>query len=94
MGVITIEIPQRIKRTYKVRSRTTAQEILDSLDRVDPAEKSGRSNGTTKNGTSAKSADDLGPALDSVAGMWTYRKESTEAIAGRLRAGWDRSDAK
>ncbi|MGD9587501.1 MAG: hypothetical protein AB7Q37_09820 [Pyrinomonadaceae bacterium] len=94
MGVITIEIPQGIKRTYQIRSKARAQKILDSLDSARSAENVGESEGPTKNGNRAKEAGDLESVLDSVTGMWAARKESTEALAKKLRDGWDRSDAK
>lgn len=92
--MITIEIPQGIKRTYQIRSKARAQKILDSLDSAHSAEDLGIAEGPTKNGSGAKEAADLESALDSVTGMWATRKESTEAIAKKLRDGWDRSDAK
>lgn len=39
MGLITIEIPQKIKRTYRIESKTQAREILNNLDRLEPKEK-------------------------------------------------------
>lgn len=34
MGVITIEIPQRVKRTYKIDSKESAEQVINDLDRV------------------------------------------------------------
>jgi hypothetical protein len=34
MGVITIEVPQKIQETYKIDSEKKAKEIIDSLGRL------------------------------------------------------------
>lgn len=39
MGLITIEIPQKIKRTYRIASKNQAREILNNLDRLEPKKK-------------------------------------------------------
>jgi hypothetical protein len=33
MGVITIEIPQKVKKSYKIESADSAKSIIDQLDR-------------------------------------------------------------
>jgi hypothetical protein len=95
MGVITIEIPQAIRKKYHIRSKAKAQKILDSLDRSEPNDEDLQTpGGILANGDEAKnSSEEFRLALDSVVGMWSYRNESTKAIAKRLRAGWDRGHA-
>ncbi len=39
MGLITIEIPQKIKRTYRIASKNQAREILNNLDRLESKKK-------------------------------------------------------
>ena len=34
MGVITIEIPQGVKRTYQISSESKAKKLIDSLDQM------------------------------------------------------------
>ena len=34
MGVITVEVPQRIKQNYRIDSKIKAEELIDSLDRL------------------------------------------------------------
>jgi len=34
MGVITVEVPQRIKENYRIDSEVKAKELIDSLDRL------------------------------------------------------------
>ena len=34
MGVITIEVPQRVKRDYRIDSKDSAREIIERLDKV------------------------------------------------------------
>jgi len=36
MGVITVKIPQKIKRTYSIDSEKKARELIDSLDEIEP----------------------------------------------------------
>lgn len=36
MGVITIEVPQKIEKKYTIRSKAMAQKVLDSLDSLEP----------------------------------------------------------
>lgn len=34
MGVITIEVPQRVEKKYKLASKKEADEVIDKLDRM------------------------------------------------------------
>jgi hypothetical protein len=34
MGVITIEVPQRVKMTYRINSKESANEVIEKLDQV------------------------------------------------------------
>ncbi len=80
MGLITIEVPQRVTRTYQIVSEKKAKELIDSLDQMKPK--------------SGKEADDLDSALNAVFGIWSDRKESTADTAKRIRAGWNRKNGK
>lgn len=82
MGLITIEVPQRVTRKYQIASEKKAKELIDSLDQMKP--KLGKE----------KQEDELDLALNAVVGMWSDRKESTAETTKRLRAGWNRKNGK
>ncbi len=87
MGVITIEIPQKVKRTYHIDSKAKAEEILESLDDINSLR-----SGIKPNGSEKGPREELDSALNAVIGMWSYRKESTQEIAKKLRDGWNRTN--
>jgi len=39
MGQIIIEIPQNVRRTYRIASENTAQKLLENLERIKEREK-------------------------------------------------------
>jgi two-component SAPR family response regulator len=82
MGLITIEVPQRVTRTYQIVSEKKAKELIDSLDQMRPKHEKERQE------------DELDSALNAVLGIWSDRKESTGDTAKRLRAGWNRKNDK
>jgi len=89
MGVITIEIPQKVRRTYHIDSTAKAAEILESLDEIKR-----RRTGDNSNGSKYRSVDELDAALDAVVGMWSYREGSSREIAKKLRDGWKRTNGR
>ncbi len=39
MGVITIEVPQKVRKNYQIASEKKAKELIDSLDLLEPKKK-------------------------------------------------------
>ncbi len=39
MGVITIEVPQRVSKKYQIDSEKKAKELIESLDKMSPQKK-------------------------------------------------------
>ncbi|MBK9216675.1 MAG: hypothetical protein IPM59_13980 [Chloracidobacterium sp.] len=89
MGVITIEIPQKVKRSFHIDSKAKAREILKSLDDINSLR-----HGIDPNGSKKASVDEFDAALDAVVGMWSYREKSTQEIANELRDGWNRTNGR
>lgn len=71
MGLITIEIPQKISRKFRIEvSDEVANEILFQLEKL------------IREKTIAAPGDDT----DGILGLWADRAESAEEIALELRA--------
>lgn len=106
MGLITIEVPQRVTKKYQIASEKKAKELIDSLDKMKPKKEKGRdlsdavglwaarSESAEEIARKLRKSNNLDSALDAVVGMWSYRKESTQKIAEELRDGWNRKNGK
>ncbi len=76
MGQITIEIPQKISRKFRIEASDEAvNEILLQLEKL------------IREKAVATSEDEE----DSFLGLWADRPESAEEIARKLRQGWNRT---
>lgn len=71
MGVITIEIPQKVTKNYRLVSEVSARGVIENLDKL-----VGKRNGK-------KNKD--GIDLSDVIGIWADRSESADEIARELR---------
>lgn len=108
MGVITIEVPQRVKRTYRISTKASGEAVISGVEKLVRSERhegrwsddheSGRKHtdsGREKDpGPGSRKDDEYQDAMDAAFGMWSYRNESTDQIARKLRDGWNRSNGK
>ncbi len=79
MGVITIEVPQKVTKSYRLVSEESARGVIENLDML-----VGKRNGK-------KNKD--GIDLSDIVGIWANREESAEEIALKLRSGWNRNSS-
>jgi hypothetical protein len=124
MGLITIEVPQRVKKSYRISSRSSGEVVISGVDALvrstaaaglkpikkrAPSKKSGglwadkNESGTGiagepmnngSNGRSKERDDEYQEAMDAAFGMWSYRNESTDEIAKKLRDTWNGKNGK
>lgn len=74
MGVITIEVPQKVHRTYRISSESSGKAVISGVEKlVKSAENGGVKPAQKKT------------SLEGLVGIWADRDESAEDIARELR---------
>ena len=74
MGVITIEVPQRVKRTYRISSETSGEAVISGVEKLVKSATNGEGKPVKKK-----------VSLEGLVGLWVDRDESAEEIARELR---------
>ena len=74
MGLITIEIPQRIKRTYRVSSEISGKAVISGVEKLVKSAENDDSKLVQKK-----------VSLEGLVGLWADRPESANEIAHDLR---------
>ena len=77
MGVLTIEIPQEISRSFRVDDSAFSAQIIDELET--------HAAGKYSSNVRLPRRTDRVAALREVLGIWADRPESADEIAKRLR---------
>ena len=77
MGVLTIEIPQEITRSFRLDDSEFSAQIIDELEM--------RSSGSYPGNVRPPRRNDRKEALKEILGIWSDRPESADEIAKHLR---------
>lgn len=74
MGVITIEVPQSVKKTYRISSEESGKAVISGVEKLVRSAANGDSKLPGKT-----------VSLKGLVGLWADRPESAEEIAREIR---------